>query len=56
MILKLGIDHQGLKVYKVYRNDNPGKTYFTAKTNLVEIAYWSSAKVVKIVLAMVRHL
>ena len=37
MILKLGIDHQGLKVYKVCINDNPGlnMTYFTARSNLV---------------------
>ena len=35
MILKLRIDHQGLEVYKVFRNDNPGKTYFTARSKLL---------------------
>ena len=31
MILKLGMQHQGLKLYKVYINDDPGLTltYFT---------------------------
>ena len=27
MILKLGMNHLGLKVYKVYINDEPGLTY-----------------------------
>ena len=37
MILKLGIQHQGLKLYKVYINDDRGltMTYFTASSNLV---------------------
>ena len=41
MILKLGMDHQGLKVYKVCINDNPGLTitYFTAWSNLVNDVY-----------------
>ena len=43
MILKIGIDHQVLKVYKVYINDDPGftltLTYFAAKSNLAKIAY-----------------
>ena len=41
MILKLCMDHQGLKVYKVYLNDDPGLTltYFTARSNLFKIAY-----------------
>ena len=32
---KLGMDHQGLKVYKMYINDDPGLTltYFTARSN-----------------------
>ena len=36
MILKLGMYHLGLKLYKVYINDNPGLnlTYFTARS------YW----------------
>ena len=35
MILKLGVQHQGLKLYKVYINDDPGLTltYFTARSN-----------------------
>ena len=34
------MDHQGLKVYKIYLNDDPGMTltYFTAMSNLVLIA------------------
>ena len=41
MILKLGMDHQGLKVYKIYINDDPGltMTYFTARSNLVKLAH-----------------
>ena len=41
MILKLGLQHQGLKLYKVYTNDDPGLTltYFTERSNLV--AYMS---------------
>ena len=41
MILKLGMDYLGLKVYKVYRNDDHWLTltYFKARSNLVEIAY-----------------
>ena len=44
MILKLDMDHQGLKVYKVYIHDYPGLTltYFTARSNLVKIAYCAS--------------
>ena len=36
MILKLGMKHLGLKLYKVYINDDPGLTvtYFTARS------YW----------------
>ena len=39
MILKLGMQHPGLKFYKVYINDDPGLalTYFTAK--LIWVAY-----------------
>ena len=41
MILIRGMDHRGLKVYKVYINDNLGLTltYFTARSNLVKTAY-----------------
>ena len=37
MILKLGMQHQRLKLYKVYINDDLGLTltYFTARSNLV---------------------
>ena len=39
MILKLGIQHWGLKLYKVYINSDPGLTltYFTARSNLVGV-------------------
>ena len=35
MILKLGMQHRGIKLYKVYINDDPGLTltYFTARSN-----------------------
>ena len=41
MILKLGLQHQGLKLYKVYINDDPGLTltYFTARSNLVAYTF-----------------
>ena len=37
MILKLGMQHQGLKLYKVYVNDDPGLTWtdFMARSNWV---------------------
>ena len=37
MILKFGMYHLGLKLYKVYINDDPGLTltYFTARSNWV---------------------
>ena len=37
MILKLDMEHRGLKLYKVYINDGPGLTltYFTARSNWV---------------------
>ena len=37
MILKLGMKHRGLKLSKVYINDDPGLTltYFTARSNWV---------------------
>ena len=41
-ILKLGMDHQRLKVYKVYINYDPDLTYFTARSNLVKIAFCAS--------------
>ena len=41
MILKLGMQHRGLKLYKVYKNSDPGLTltYFTARSNLVPYAF-----------------
>ena len=47
MILKLGMWHWGLKLYKVYINDDPGLTltYFTARSNLVPYAFvWEKGK------------
>ena len=37
LILKLGMQHQGLKLYTVYINYDPGLTltYFTARSNWV---------------------
>ena len=39
MILKLGMYHWGLKVFKVYINDDPGLTltYFMARSNWVAV-------------------
>ena len=41
MILKLGMYHCGLKLYKVYINDDPGftLTYFTARSNWVTYTF-----------------
>ena len=41
MILKLGIYHLGLKLYRVYIKDDPGftLTYFTARSNWVTCTY-----------------
>ena len=41
MILKLGMQHQGLKFQKVYINDDPGLTltYFTARSNWVAYTF-----------------
>ena len=37
MILKFGMQQRGLKLYKVYINNDPGLTltFFTARSNLV---------------------
>ena len=48
MTLKLGMQHQVLKYYQVYSNDDPGLTltYFTAKANLVPYALvWEKGKI-----------
>ena len=41
MILKLGLQHHGLKLYKFYINNDPGLTltYFTARSNLVAYTF-----------------
>ena len=41
MILKLGMKHWGLKLYKVYINDDPGLTltYFTKRSNCVTCTF-----------------
>ena len=41
MILKLGVQHQGLKLYKVYINDDPGLTltYFMARSIWIAYAF-----------------
>ena len=47
MILKHGMWHWGLKLYKVFINDDPGLTltYFTARSNLVPYAFvWEKGK------------
>ena len=46
MILKLDMDHQGLKVYNVHINDDPGftLTYFTARSNVVKIVHFASGE------------
>ena len=47
MILKLGMQHRGLKLYKLYINSDPGLTltYFTARSNLVPYAFvWEKGK------------
>ena len=43
MILKLGMDQQGLKVYNMYIKDDPGLTltYFMERSNLIKIAYYA---------------
>ena len=41
MILKLGIQHWGLKFDEVYINDDPGliMTYFTARSNWITYTF-----------------
>ena len=41
MILKLNMHHWGLKLYKVYINDNPGLTltYFMVRSNWVTCTF-----------------
>ena len=47
MILKLGVMHQCLELYKVYINHDPGMTltYFTARSTKVANAFeWGKLK------------
>ena len=47
MILKLCMQHRGLKLYKVFIKSDPGLTltYFTARSNLVPYAFvWEKGK------------
>ena len=47
MTLKFGMQHWGLKLYKVYINIDPGLTltYFTARSNLVPYVFvWEKGK------------
>ena len=47
MTLKLGMQHQVLKYYQVYSNDDTGLTltYFTTRSNLVPYAFvWEKGK------------
>ena len=39
LIMKLGMEHYTLKLYRVYINDDPGLTliYFTTMSNLVKL-------------------
>ena len=41
MILKLGMQHRGLEVYKINMNDDPGLTLtnFTARSNWVAYTF-----------------
>ena len=41
MILKVGMYHRGLKLYKVYINHDPGLTltYFMARSNWVDCMF-----------------
>ena len=41
MILKLGMQHRGLKLYKIYINGDPGLTLtdFTARSNRVDYTF-----------------
>ena len=41
MILKLGVKHLIMELYKVYTNHDPGMTltYFTARSTLISYAF-----------------
>ena len=48
MILKVGMQHQVRRYYKVCSNDHPGLTltYFTARSNLIPYAFvWEKGKI-----------
>ena len=45
MTLKLGMQHRVLEYYQVCSNNDPGLTYFTARSNLVPYAFvWEKRK------------
>ena len=45
MIFNLGMQHRVLEYYQVFSNDDPGLTYFTARSNLVPYAFvWEKGK------------
>ena len=49
MILKFGMQHRGIKFYKVCINGDPGLTltYFTARSKLETLAFlWEKVKTV----------
>ena len=50
MIWKLGMLHQGLKLYKANINDDPGLTltYFTTRSNLVAYMFETKLFIEKI--------
>ena len=45
MMLKLGMQHQRLKLYKVYINDDPGMTLTYCATRSNRVAYTFDTKV-----------
>ena len=45
MTLKLGMHHRVLEYYQICSNDDPGLTYFMARSNLVPYAFvWEKGK------------
>ena len=49
MTLKLGIQHRVHKYYQVCSKDDPGFTYFMARSNLLPYAFvWEKGKTMEI--------
>ena len=44
LIMKFGMEHYVLKLYKVYINDDPELTYFTAMSNLAKLVFCNYSK------------